>query len=373
MRTILFIIQKEFKQIFRNKAMLPIIFVLPIIQIVILSFAATFEVTNIELAYIDNDKSGYSRELLSKFKASKDFTIIGEYTSAKQGFFEMQQGKIDVFIEIPPNFEKELIKEKQTSLSIQINAINGASAGVENVYINQIIQGFNTKIRTELMPNIPQNKGLKRIEMTPSYWYNPSLDYKIFMVPGIIVLLVTMITFFLSGMNIVREKEIGTLEQMNVTPIKKYQFIIGKLLPFWILGMFILFFGMNIGRFMFNVPLLGNPAIILLFASIYILVFLGMGFLISNFTDTQQQAMFIAWFFVVVFILMSGLFTPIESMPSWAQKMTELNPIRYFIEVIRMVMLKGSSLKDVMPQLIKISIYAVVMNILAVVSYRKVA
>lgn len=209
--------------------------------------------------------------------------------------------------------------------------------------------------------------------MTPSYWYNPDLDYKTFMVPGIIVLLVTMITLFLSGMNIVREKEIGTLEQMNVTPIKKYQFIIGKLLPFWILGIFILFFGMNIGRFMFDVPLLGNPAIILLFASIYILVFLGMGFLISNFTDTQQQAMFIAWFFIVIFILMSGLFTPIESMPSWAQKMTELNPIRYFIEVIRKVILKGSGFKDIFPQLIKISIYAVVMNVLAVVSYRKTA
>ena len=353
--------------------MLPIIFVLPIIQIVILSFAATFEVTNIELAYIDNDKSAYSRELLSKFKTSKDFTIIGELTSAKQGFEEMQKGKIDVFIEIPAHFEKQLIKEKETSLSIQINAINGASAGVENAYINQIIQKFNTKIRNELMPVIPQNKGLKHIEMTPSYWYNPDLDYKTFMVPGIIVLLVTMITLFLSGMNIVREKEIGTLEQMNVTPIKKYQFIIGKLLPFWILGIFILFFGMNIGRFMFDVPLLGNPAIILLFASIYILVFLGMGFLISNFTDTQQQAMFIAWFFIVIFILMSGLFTPIESMPSWAQKMTELNPIRYFIEVIRMVMLKGSGFKDILPQLIKISIYAVVMNVLAVVSYRKTA
>ncbi len=373
MKTILFIIQKEFKQIFRNKAMLPIIFVLPIMQIVILSFAATFEVTNIELAYIDNDKSTYSRELISKFKASNYFTINGELSSAKQGFDAMQKGEIDVFIEIPSNFERQLIKEKEIALSIQIDAINGASAGVENAYINQIIQKFNAKIRAELMPVIPKSKGLKRLELTPSYWYNETLDYKTFMVPGIIVLLVTMVTFFLSGMNIVREKEIGTLEQINVTPIKKYQFIIGKLFPFWVLGIFILFFGMNIGRFLFEVPLLGNPFVILLFASIYILVFLGMGFLISNFTDTQQQAMFIAWFFVVIFILMSGLFTPIESMPSWAQKLTEFNPIRYFIEVIRMVMLKGSGFQDILPQLIKITVYAIVMNILAVVSYRKVS
>jgi ABC-2 type transport system permease protein len=180
-----------------------------------------------------------------------------------------------------------------------------------------------------------------------------------------------MISFFLSGMNIVREKEIGTLEQINVTPIKKHQFIIGKLLPFWILALFILFFAMNIGRILFHVPILGNPFLILSFASIYILVFLGMGFFISNFTDTQQQAMFIAWFFVVIFILMGGLFTPIESMPIWAQRLTEFNPVKYFIEVIRMVMLKGSDFSDVKLQFLKISIYALVMNGLAVWSYKK--
>jgi ABC-2 type transport system permease protein len=373
MKTILFIIQKEFKQIFRNKAMLPIIFFLPILQIVILSNAATFEVKHIDISYIDHDKSAYSRELISKFRTSDYFTIHNELASSKQGFEALQNGDIDVYIEIPSDFEKDLIKEKHTSLSIQIDAIDGAMAGVENSYINQIIQKFNDKIRRSLLPASQTNIAAKKIEITPAYWFNPELDYKIYMVPGIIVLLLTMVTFFLSGMNIVREKEIGTLEQINVTPIKKYQFIIGKLFPFWVIGVFILFFGMNIGRFAFNVPVVGNPAIILLFASIYILVFLGMGFFISNFTDTQQQAMFIAWFFVVIFILMSGLFTPIESMPSWAQKLTEFNPIRYFIEVIRMVMLKGSGFRDVLPQLIKISIYAFVMNSLAVLSYKKVA
>lgn len=371
MRTILIIVKKEFLQIFRNKAMLPIIFILPIIQIVILSFAATFEVKDVRLAYIDSDKSSYSRELLSKFKASSYFTIVGEYQSQKQAEQTIQQGTIDVIFEIPNNFERNLIKEKQAALSVQIDAINGAAAGVTNGYITQIVQGFNQKIRTELMPFQVQKQSIKMIKATPSFWYNETLDYKTFMVSGIIVILVTMITFFLSGMNIVREKEIGTLEQMNVTPIKKHQFIIGKLLPFWLLGMFILFFGMNIGQILFNVPLLGNPVWILLFASIYILVFLGMGFFISNFTDTQQQAMFIAWFFVVIFILMSGLFTPIESMPAWAQKITEFNPVRYFIEVIRMVMLKGSGLNDIMPQLIKISVFALIMNTFAILSYRK--
>jgi ABC-2 type transport system permease protein len=214
--------------------------------------------------------------------------------------------------------------------------------------------------------NMPQN-----IASIPSFWYNKTLNYKTYMVPGILVLLVTMITLFLSGMNIVREKEVGTLEQMNVTPIKKYQFIIGKLFPFWVIGMAILTIGLIIAKLIFDVPMLGSIAVMYLYTSIYILVILGMGFFISNFTDTQQQAMFIAWFFVVIFILMSGLFTPIESMPKWAQSLTEFNPIKYFVEVMRMVMLKGSSFTDILPQLQKTLLYAIVMNGLAVWSYKK--
>lgn len=371
MKTILFIIQKEFKQIFRNKAMLPIIFVMPIIQILVLSYAATFEVKNIRLGFVDNDLSAESRKLIQKFGASPYFITDYFYDNTKTAFDAIQRGTIDVFVEIPSDFEKKLWNNQSISLSVQIDAINGSAAGVINGYVSQIVKSFNDEMRSSFGINLSQIT-LKRFEIIPVFRYNQDLDYKIFMVPGIIVILVTMISFFLSGMNIVREKEIGTLEQINVTPIKKYQFIIGKLLPFWILAIFILFFGMNIGRILFHVPINGNPFLILSFASIYILVFLGMGFFISNFTETQQQAMFIAWFFVVIFILMGGLFTPIESMPEWAQKITEFNPVRYFIEVIRMVMLKGSDFHDVKSQFLKIGIYALAMNGLAVWSYRKV-
>ncbi|HPE84112.1 MAG TPA: ABC transporter permease, partial [Aequorivita sp.] len=209
------------------------------------------------------------------------------------------------------------------------------------------------------------------LESIPSFWYNTTLDYKTFMVPGILVLLVTMITLFLSGMNIVREKEIGTLEQINVTPIRKSQFIIGKLFPFWVIGMGLLTIGLILAKAIFNIPMEGSIALLYAYTSIYILVILGMGLLISNFTDTQQQAMFIAWFFIVIFILMSGLFTPIESMPKWAQLITEFNPIKYFVEIVRMVMLKGAGFMDILPQLWKTMLYAAIMNGLAVWSYRK--
>ncbi|MFD2910211.1 ABC transporter permease [Flavobacterium ardleyense] len=372
MKTILFIIQKEFKQIFRNKSMLPIIFILPLMQLVILSNAASFEVKNIKFSYIDNEKSALSRQLISQFEASDYFDIIAQFSSKKEADLAMQNGKVDVILEIPNQFEQQLLKNKKGNLSVSINAIDGAAAGVTNVYIMQIISGFNQNIQTNLnMYNEGMPFPVQRIETIPSFWYNKTLNYKTFMVPGILVLLVTMLSLFLSSMNIVREKEVGTLEQINVTPIKKYQFIIGKLFPFWVLGLVVLTVGLLIAKVVFNVPILGNIFLIYFFTSVYLILILGIGLFISNHTDTQQQAMFIAWFFTVIFILMSGLFTPIESMPNWAQNLTYFNPIRYFVEVIRMVMLKGAGFQDIKMQLGIITLYAVVINGLAVWSYKK--
>ena len=373
MKTILFIVQKEFKQIFRNKSMLPMIFIMPLMQLLVLSNAASFEIKNIKFSYIDSDHSKASRELISKFQASNYFNVIASFSSKKEANLALEKGTVDVILEIPYHFESDLIREQKINLSLSINAIDGAAAGVENVYISQIISNYNQNLKTQL---IQYNSGTyvapQNIVTIPSFWYNSTLNYKTFMVPGILVLLVTMLTLFLSSMNIVREKEIGTLEQINVTPIRKYQFVIGKLFPFWILGFVVLTIGLIIAKLVFNVPILGNLALIYFFTGIYLLVILGIGLFISNITETQQQAMFIAWFFMVIFILMSGLFTPIESMPVWAQNITYINPIRYFVEVIRMVMLKGSGLNDVKTQLAVIFGYAFIINGLAVWSYKKV-
>lgn len=372
MKTIIFIIQKEFKQIFRNKGMLPLLFGLPLLQLVILSNAATFEIKNIKFGYIDHDHSSSSREIISKFRASDYFKIVGEFSDINSAIKQMELGTVDAILEIPNQFEHNLLKSKINSLSVSINAIDGAAAGIENVYISQIIKDYNHSIQMKLYQQERQISKPVNVMTIPSFWYNNTLNYKTFMVPGILVLLVTMLTLFLSAMNIVREKEIGTLEQINVTPIRKYQFIIGKLFPFWIIGLFVLSVGLIISKVIFNVPMLGNMALLYLFAGVYLLVVLGIGLFISNFTDTQQQAMFIAWFFMVIFILMSGLFTPIESMPYWAQKLTLLNPIRYFVEVIRMIMLKGAAFSDVQLHLIVITFYAFLINGIAVWSYKKV-
>lgn len=371
MKTIGFIIQKEFKQIFRNKGMLPIIFIMPLLQLIILSNAATFEVKNIKFGYLDNDHSPTSRALIEKFEASNYFNVLTQYQSQFQARSAMLDDGVDVVLEIPPHFQRDLQKKKNQNLGVTINAIDGAAAGVENLYITQIIQSFNKNLRVELAQ--PSDLKIHPINIVsiPSFWYNKTLNYKTYMVPGILVLLVTMMTLFLSGMNIVREKEIGTLEQINVTPIKKYQFIIGKLFPFLVLGLVLLTIGLIIAKLIFNIPMLGSLVLMYVYTSIYILVILGIGLFISNFTDTQQQAMFIAWFFMVIFILMSGLFTPIESMPKWAQIITEFNPIKYFVEVMRMVMLKGSGFTEILPQLSKTLLYAFIMNGLAIWNYKK--
>jgi ABC-2 type transport system permease protein len=372
MKTILFIIQKEFKQIFRNKSMLIIIFILPLLQLLVLSNAANFEVKNIKFSYIDRDHSAASRELIGTFQASNYFDVSTNFQSKKEANLQMQKGGVDVILEIPMHFERNLIKEQRTNLSVSIDAIDGAAAAVSNVYITQIISGFNQSIKTQLQTyNYENSVQSSSITTIPSFWYNKTLNYKTFMVPGILVLLVTMLSLFLSCMNIVREKEIGTLEQINATPIKKHQFIIGKLFPFWILGLVVLSVGLLISKVIFCVPILGNILLIYGFTSVYLILILGIGLLISNYTQTQQQAMFIAWFFTVIFILMSGLFTPIESMPIWAQNITYLNPIRYFVQVIRLVMLKGANFNEIKSQIGIIAIFAIVINCSAVLSYKK--
>jgi len=197
------------------------------------------------------------------------------------------------------------------------------------------------------------------------------MNYKVFMVPAILVLLVTIIGMLLATMNIVREKEMGTIEQINVTPISKVHFIIGKLLPFWIIALFMLAFGLTIGKFIFDIPVEGNLGWLFMVASVYLLVIQGFGLMISCTASTQQQAMFIAFFFMIIFIMMSGIFTPVESMPRWAQIINYFNPVAYFIKLIRMILLKASALKDFYPLFIQLSVYALIVLTIAVRMYRK--
>lgn len=372
MKTILYLMQKEFLQIRRNKTMLPIMFVMPIIQLIILVNAATFEMKHIRLHVIDNDMSTVSRDIVSKFSGSPFYEITGTSFNMAAGEENLKRGKADMVLIIPENFEHNLRKENRGDLQLLVNAINAASAGLINAYSVSILLDYNIGLVSE-WANIPGVVRTQTLNTKYSYWYNPELNYKNYMVPGILVMLVTIIGLFLAGLNVVKEKEIGTIEQINITPIKKYQFIIGKLLPFWIIALLELAFGLFLGKLIFEIPLVGNLLLLFLFAAIYLVVVMSIGLFVSSVNQTQQQAMFITWFFMVIFILMSGLFTPVESMPIWAQNLNIVNPVAYFIQVVRMILLKGSGFNDVLRQFISISIYAVAILSFAVWRYRKVS
>jgi ABC-2 type transport system permease protein len=369
MRTIFYIIRKEFIQLFRNTVMVRIIFALPLIQMLVLAYTATFEIKVIRLHVVDLDRSITSRELLGHFTGSPFYRIAGFSNSYASGEDDIMSGKAHQILSIPDGFEKDLLTSGQAKIRIATNAVDGSAAALMSAYTISIIQDFNLNLLVE-STGLPIDEPIRT---TASFWYNPELNYINYMVPGILVLLVTIIGMFLSGMNLVKEKEIGTIEQINVTPIKKYQFIIGKLLPFWLVALMELAFGLILARLIFNIPMLGSIWLIFVFAGVYLLVTLGLGLLISTKTNTQQQAMFLSWFFVVIFILLSGLFTPVDSMPQWAQAINVINPVAYFVEVIRMIMLKGSGITDIFRNLVILSVYAVVALSLAVWQYRKTA
>lgn len=355
---------------FRNKTMLPIIFVMPIFQLLILAFAVTFEIKNINLVIVDQDHSVASREMASKFTAPPFYHVKAYPASYSEAEEYLKTGKAHQILIIPPRFEKDILKEKKASVQLISNAIDGSAAAIMNAYGNSIIMDYNQEIIVDLSGGIEIKPPFN---IRYSYWFNPELDYKTYMVPGILVLLVTIIGMFLSSMNVVREKEMGTIEQINVSPVKKHQFVIGKLLPFWFIALFELAFGLLLARVVFSIPIIGSLWLIFGVASVYLLAVLGIGLFISTLVNTQQQAMFLAWFFAVVFIMMSGLFTAVDSMPQWAQTINIINPIAYFIKMMRMIMLKGSEFRDILQPLMSIAVYAVVALTLAVWRYRKVA
>ncbi|MBL7994726.1 ABC transporter permease [bacterium] len=368
MRTIRFLIQKEFIQIFRNKGMLPIIFGMPIIQLLILTNAATFDLRNVQFHLIDRDQTTTSRKLVEKFTSSEYFIPVAQSFSDEKGEENLKSNRARMVLNIPGNFEKEVLSNKVSHIQFIINAEDGNAAGLTQTYASNIVHAFAMEYQS-VWSSVDNPK---QIKIDYSFWYNPELNYETYMIPGILVALVSMIGLFLSGMNIVREKEIGTIEQLNVTPIKKHEFIIGKLLPFWLLGLFILGFGLFVAKLIFNIPIMGSLWLIFGTAAVYLIVVLGIGLFISTVTDTQQQAMFIAWFFMVIFMLLGGLFTPIESMPSWAQNLTVVNPIAHYIQMMRGILIKGAVIGDISFQVIVLSLYSIIMLTLSVLRYRKV-
>jgi ABC-2 type transport system permease protein len=372
MRTILYLIRKEFLQIFRNKFISKAIFAVPIVQMLILVPAITFEIKNVTLTVVDKDLTPESRGLISKLEGSTFFRISGSTFSEKQANDLLHRNKCNMVLEIPSGFGEDVAAGRTGKLLATIDAINASTAQLSWAYMNGVIRDYNASLYKKAInaaPVIPPSV----IHITNRYWYNEELNYKYYMLPGILAILVTAIGFLLAGLNMVREKEIGTIEQINVTPVRKHQFIIAKMVPFLLIGLVDLALGLFIGKLAFNIPFEGSILLMFFGASLFLVAVLGLALLISTFSSTQQQYMFVAFFCMIIFILMSGIFTPYESMPAWAQNFNLVNPVAYLIRINRMIMLKGSSINDISRDIYALAIIAILFSSLAVRRYRKTA
>lgn len=345
--------------------------VMPVVQLAVLPWAADYEVKNINLTVADHDHSTYSQHLINKITASGYFRLTGYDASYKEAMKLIESDQADLILEIPAGFEKNLVREGQQKLFVAVNAINGTKANLGGAYLAEIIKDYNYGIRAEFMSGTTDSQQIHVIEITSSNWFNVMMNYKVYMVPGILAILVTMIGGFLSALNIVKEKEVGTIEQINVTPIKKHHFILGKLIPFWVLGNVVFSLGLIVSGLIYGIVPEGNLLVLYSFISVYLIAVLGFGLLVSTFCDTQQQAMFIMFFFMMLFILLGGLFTSIDSMPEWAKTVTKFNPVRYLIEVMRMVILRGSEFRNILPHLGIMILFALGLNVLAILNYKK--
>lgn len=371
MRNIRIQLEKEFRQIFRNRSLLPLIFLMPIIQLIILPLAANYEIKNLHLDIVDYDGSSSSRALIKKITASGYFSTSGYGQSYEEAQSRLERERSDVILEIPAGFEKNIFRENPQHVFIAVNAINGIKAGLCAQYLNAIISKFGSQMEARTSSNMEQS--VKPVlQLATINRFNPLQRYSSFMVPGILVTLVTMVGVYLCSLNIVKEKEIGTIEQINVTPIRKYQFIAGKIIPFWIIGMFIFSVGLfGVGRIVYGIIPEGQIWLLYAYLAVFLFSVLGIGLLISTYSNTQQQAMSLAFFVMMISIMMSGLFTPIESMPSWGIWIAKLSPVTHFIEVMRMVVLKGSGWADVRQPFYLTLIFALIFNTWAIFNYRK--
>lgn len=333
--------------------------------------AITFELKNVAIAVSDKDMTSESRGLISKIAGSTFFKVSNSSFSAYEATDLLHRNKCNALLEIPSGFGKDIVNGRPGRLMVSIDAVNASSAQLTWAYLNGVIRDYSQDL---ISANAgPRNSLSSVIQVSNRYWYNETLNYKYYMLPGILVILVTAIGFLLAGLNMVREKEIGTIEQINVTPVKKYEFVVAKMVPFLLIGLVDLALGLIIGKLAFNIPFEGSILLMFFGATIFLIAVLGLALFISTFSGTQQQYMFVAFFFMIIFILMSGIFTPMESMPRWAQDFNYVNPVAYLIRINRMIMLKGSGFSDVSTEIYSLIIIAIAFTTFAVVRYRKTA
>ena len=380
MRALRFLLRKEFLQIFRDRVIVGMLFVMPMVQLLLLANAATFEVRSARLYVVDEDHSAMSRGVVERLTASGRFLLTAASPSLALGDDAMLDRRVDAILAVPAGFERDVVRQRRGTVLLVLDAEDGAAAGVTQSYAGEILAGYSRELTAEVSPALatvgarvgsPPLRGRPAIEVRRRGWYNAELEYRDFMVPGILVVLVTIIGTLLTAMNIVREKESGTLDQLNVTPVTRTTFIAAKLIPLWSLALVALGLGLAVGHFVLGVPIRGSLLLVFFAAAIYLVGALGIGLWVSTVAETQQQAMFVSYSIMLVYLLMSGIFTPVRGMPVWAQWIAQGSPVMHFTQLMRAVLLKGAGVADVARELAMLAAIGGAVLTLAVRQYRK--
>jgi ABC-2 type transport system permease protein len=340
-----YLLQKEFLQIRRNSFMPRIIFIFPIMVMCVMPWVMNQEVKNIRVDVVDIDRTTHSQQLVHQIEASNYFIFNGQKPTYQEALKDIETSKADIILEI-----------RDGRYLIAANAVNGTKGSIGSAYLSQIVSPVG-------------NSSLFTIHSV--LLYNKGQNYKVFMIPALMSILMMMLCGFLPALNIVGEKEKGTIEQINVTPVSKWSFILAKLIPYWIIGLLVLTLCLVLSWIVYGITCQGPLLLVYLLAILLALFFSSLGLVISNYSDTLQQAMLVMWFFVVCLMLLSGLFTPVRSMPDWAYLTTYVNPMHYFVDAIRTVFVRGGAFLSIARQVLALSIISSLMAVWAVLSYRK--
>jgi len=364
---------KEFIQVFRDKRTRFILIVPPILQMLIFGYAATFEIRHVPTAVLDLDHSQESRELVSRFTSSPYFDVQRQLTDASQVRDLIDSGDATVGLEIDAGFAQKLRKGEPAPLQVILDATNSNTALIASAYVTQVALDFAQQAQQDRMESIaPQMiEQIPSVELEQRPWYNVDLSSRWFFVPGVIGSLMLVLVIMLTALAVVREREIGTLEQIMVTPIRPAEFILGKTLPFFLIGLFDVFLVGGVGTIWFQVPFRGHIVVLLTGAIFYLLCMLGVGLLISTMSSTQQQAMVTAFFFIMPAITFSGFGFPISTMPQWLQYVTYASPLRYFLIVLRGTYLKGVGMDILWPQMAAMAGLGTALLLAAMLRFRK--
>ena len=340
-----YLLQKEFLQIRRNSFMPKIIFIFPIMVMCVMPWVMNQEVKNIRVDVVDIDRTMQSQQLVHQIEASNYFIFNGQKATYQEAMKDIETSKADIILEI-----------RDGQYLIAANAVNGTKGSIGSAYLSQIVSSNLSPLTSSFSP-LPL--------------YNKHQNYKVFMIPALMGILMMMLCGFLPALNIVGEKEKGTIEQINVTPVSKWSFILAKLIPYWIIGLVVLTLCLVLSWLVYGITCQGPLLLVYLLAILLALFFSSFGLIVSNYSDTLQQAMLVMWFFVVCLMLLSGLFTPARSMPDWAYLTTYVNPMHYFVDAIRTVFVRGGGFQTIAHQVLTLAVISSVMAIWAVKSYKK--